>query len=84
VAGATPRVGAAERPVIIISIDTLRADHLPIFGYRKVKTPAIDLLAANGVVFERACCTPRRRFLPTSAARRATALPKPACATMPA
>src|SRR3954462_3585384 len=41
-------------PIIIISIDTLRADHLPAYGYRKIKTPAIDLLAANGVVFERA------------------------------
>src|SRR5258705_4420169 len=41
-------------PIIIISIDTLRADHLPAYGYRKVKTPAIDELAANGVVFERA------------------------------
>src|SRR3979490_2838358 len=41
-------------PIIIISIDPLRADPLPVYGYRKVKTPAIDELAANGVVFERA------------------------------
>ncbi len=41
-------------PIIIFSIDTLRADHLPAYGYRKVKTPAIDELASNGVVFERA------------------------------
>ena len=41
-------------PIIIISIDTLRADHLPAYGYGKLKTPAIDELAANGVVFERA------------------------------
>jgi arylsulfatase A-like enzyme/Flp pilus assembly protein TadD len=41
-------------PIILISIDTLRADHLPAYGYRKVKTPAIDALAADGVVFERA------------------------------
>jgi choline-sulfatase len=41
-------------PIIIISIDTLRADHLPAYGYQKVKTPAIDQLASNGVVFERA------------------------------
>src|SRR5437763_12316599 len=41
-------------PIIVISIDTLRADHLPAYGYRKVKTPALDQLAANGVVFERA------------------------------
>src|SRR5262245_11688586 len=41
-------------PIIVISIDTLRADHLPAYGYRKVKTPAIDALAADGVVFDRA------------------------------
>lgn len=41
-------------PIVLISIDTLRADHLPVYGYKKVKTPAIDALAADGVVFERA------------------------------
>jgi arylsulfatase A-like enzyme/Tfp pilus assembly protein PilF len=41
-------------PIIVVSIDTLRADHLPAYGYTKIKTPAIDLLASNGVVFERA------------------------------
>jgi choline-sulfatase len=41
-------------PIILISIDTLRADHLPAYGYRKISTPAIDTLAADGTVFERA------------------------------
>lgn len=41
-------------PVILISIDTLRADHLPAYGYRALKAPAIDSLAHDGVVFERA------------------------------
>ena len=41
-------------PIILISIDTLRADHLPVYGYRKVKTPTIDALASGGTVFERA------------------------------
>jgi arylsulfatase A-like enzyme/tetratricopeptide (TPR) repeat protein len=41
-------------PIVIISIDTLRADHLPVFGYDKVRTPAIDALARDGTVFERA------------------------------
>ena len=41
-------------PIVLISIDTLRADHLPAYGYMRVKTPAIDGLAADGVVFERA------------------------------
>ena len=41
-------------PIILISIDTLRADHLPPYGYTHVKTPAIAALAADGVVFDRA------------------------------
>jgi arylsulfatase A-like enzyme/predicted Zn-dependent protease len=41
-------------PIIVISVDTLRADHLPAYGYTKVKTPAIDALAADSTVFERA------------------------------
>ncbi len=41
-------------PIILISIDTLRADHLPLYGYRTLRTPAFDALAAEGVVFERA------------------------------
>lgn len=41
-------------PVILISIDTLRADHLPIYGAKVVATPAIDRLAKDGIVFENA------------------------------
>src|SRR5437016_7343844 len=44
----------ASGPIIVISVDTLRADHLPAYGYTRVKTPAIDALAADGTVFERA------------------------------
>jgi len=40
--------------VILISIDTLRSDRLPVYGYSKVETPAIDALAAEGIVFDRA------------------------------
>jgi len=41
-------------PVVLISIDTLRSDRLPIYGYERVETPAIDALAADSIVFERA------------------------------
>ncbi len=44
----------AAGPFILISIDTLRADHLPVYGSRAVRTPTIDALASEGVVFERA------------------------------
>jgi arylsulfatase A-like enzyme/Tfp pilus assembly protein PilF len=46
----------ATRPlnVLIISIDTLRADRLGAYGYAKARTPALDALAARGARFERA------------------------------
>ena len=44
----------AGTPVILISIDTLRADHLPAYGYTGVETPAIDALRRDGILFRRA------------------------------
>lgn len=41
-------------PIILVSIDALRADRLPAYGYPKGRTPTIDALAADGSVFERA------------------------------
>src|SRR6266446_4913393 len=40
--------------VILITIDTLRADHVGCYGAQMVKTPTLDALAHDGVVFERA------------------------------
>jgi len=44
---------AAKPNVLLISIDTLRADHLGCYGYSK-RTPVIDALAAKSVLFETA------------------------------
>jgi len=41
-------------PVVIVSIDTLRADRLPAYGYGGVATPAIDRLRRDAVLFENA------------------------------
>jgi arylsulfatase A-like enzyme len=38
-------------PVILISVDTLRADHLGAYGYRRARTPNLDALAAHGTLF---------------------------------
>src|SRR5687767_14276962 len=38
--------------VLLISIDTLRADHLGCYGSREVRTPNIDSLAQSGVLFK--------------------------------
>jgi arylsulfatase A-like enzyme/Flp pilus assembly protein TadD len=40
--------------VILITIDTLRADHVGCYGAQMVKTPTLDALAHDGIVFERA------------------------------
>src|SRR5262245_26376924 len=40
----------SERPnVLVITVDTLRADHLGCYGYGVAHTPAIDALAREGV-----------------------------------
>ncbi len=41
-------------PVIVICVDTLRADRLPAYGYRGVETPNLDRLAADSLVFDNA------------------------------
>ncbi len=46
--------GAESAPVIVISIDTLRADHLPAYGAKGIETPHIDALATDAIVFENA------------------------------
>jgi arylsulfatase A-like enzyme/Flp pilus assembly protein TadD len=40
--------------VVLISVDTLRSDRLPVYGYDGVETPAIDRLRADSVLFEQA------------------------------
>jgi arylsulfatase A-like enzyme len=49
---ATGPSDASIRHVILISIDTLRADHLGCYGHPFVQTPNIDGLAADGILFE--------------------------------
>ncbi len=44
-----------ERPnVVLITVDTLRADHLSTYGYHLRTSPAIDRLAEEGVRFDQA------------------------------
>jgi len=44
---------APKRPnVLLISIDTLRADHLGSYGYSRATSPSIDRLAREGTLFE--------------------------------
>jgi len=49
-AGRLPRPHA----LVIVTLDTTRADRLPVYGYASVSTPALDRLAREGVVFDAA------------------------------
>ncbi len=44
----------AKVSILLITIDTLRADHVGCYGYFRDTTPSIDALAAEGVLFEHA------------------------------
>lgn len=56
-----PACGKAEPTgppnVLLISLDTLRADHLSCYGYERKTSPTIDRLASAGVMFERTFST---------------------------
>lgn len=44
----------APRRVFFITVDTLRADHMSLYGYPRATSPRMAELAASGVVFEQA------------------------------
>jgi len=48
----------SDRPnVLLVAIDTLRADHVSCYGYQKRTTPRLDELARDGALFE-TCIAP--------------------------
>jgi arylsulfatase A-like enzyme len=58
VGGMVAHTRAPRRPnVVVVLVDTLRADHLPTYGYPRATAPFLDSLARDGVVFENAWST---------------------------
>jgi len=49
--------------LVLITLDTTRADHLGCYGYRRAETPTIDGLAREAVRYE-SCYTPMPLTLP--------------------
>ncbi|HVP13521.1 MAG TPA: sulfatase-like hydrolase/transferase [Phycisphaerae bacterium] len=47
-----PKLPANAPNVLLITLDTTRADHLGCYGWSKAQTPVLDALAASGVRFE--------------------------------
>ncbi len=48
------RTACPDCNIILISIDTLRADHLGVYGYKKSTSPNLDRKATEAIVFDRA------------------------------
>ena len=46
-----PAASGAGCNVLLITLDTVRADHIGAYGYRKIETPNLDRLASEGVRF---------------------------------
>lgn len=51
--GETPLPRAGQRDVLLVVVDTLRADHLGCYGYALPTSPVVDRLADEGALFER-------------------------------
>src|SRR5262249_28052830 len=49
-----PHAGAVVRHVVIVTLDTTRADYISAYGSTHVATPNIDALARTGAIFEQA------------------------------
>ncbi|MHC4377205.1 MAG: sulfatase [Planctomycetota bacterium] len=56
-APAAPVEPDAPRNAILISLDTLRSDHVGFYGYERDTTPFLDELAGEAVVFDQAYST---------------------------
>ncbi len=52
VARAWTRLGVDKPNVVVVTLDTTRADHLGAYGYGGVRTPVLDGLARRGALFE--------------------------------
>ncbi len=50
-----PLAPGPRRPdIVLVVLDTLRADHLPVYGYARPTAPSLDALAAESTVYENA------------------------------
>lgn len=50
------RAAASSANILLITLDTTRADHLGCYGYKEARTPNLDRLAREGIRFARAYC----------------------------
>ena len=60
------RIEPSGHNVLLIAVDTLRADHLGVYGYQRATSPNLDDLASEGLVFE-SVQAPRAKTTPSVA-----------------
>lgn len=64
--------------VILVTLDTVRADHTSAYGYAEKTTPALEALAARGLLFDHAyapASDPQRALMPLVSGRRYSQTP---------
>jgi choline-sulfatase len=71
---ACTRTPPPPQRIVLVTIDTLRADHLGVYGYPRDTSPFLDRLASEGVLFERAFA-PISTTVPSHAALFTSAYP---------
>ncbi len=50
----TPHIPVTQQPnIVLMGVDSLRADHMSCYGYQRLTTPHIDRFAQSGTLFER-------------------------------
>ena len=54
VAGQSEKKSPSSPDIFLVTIDTLRADHVHCYGYELIKTPTLDALAKDGILFAQA------------------------------
>ncbi len=47
-----PEAGSPARHLVLVTLDTLRADRLGMYGYERETSPQLDALAARGIRFD--------------------------------
>src|ERR1043166_1366954 len=55
--GDVPAYPRASLNLVLVTLDTVRADRLPAYGYTGIETPALDAIAREGVRFANAATT---------------------------
>lgn len=62
--GSRKRISSKGYNLMVITLDTMRADRIGVYGYTNAQTPNLDQLAANGIMFEN-CRAPVPLTLPS-------------------